>query len=390
MKINNYLRNIKIDLYFFVRYLAMGGSFLTTLMMLRVLSSSDFISFQIMLSFFVILYWFIDFGSIDLMVLAKDDKILISKYSSGRTFRYVVLTVLMFIILLFVADLRIALIFIAVNTDYFNDSMITYRSVRNSLDYLAITLLVRKSAPLLFLFFSNSFMTDKTFEYFLLITIISNIPWILKDLFNIPFSVKYVFFTDNQTKMNCLQQGGNFLQNLDVPLLNFLSFTIIIPPYVLARKLFQILSVFGHFQIPRIMDANLEAISLKNIKKRIYSNFKLSVIMSFFIICFTEVVFREMSVINLTLDDRIMAYLLLIIGNLSIVTVQQNALLKALRNFRTLLISTLGSTLIYLVSIVTIMSIWKVKWFFLLPQILNLSAELFLQKSAFDKRYKND
>jgi hypothetical protein len=296
----------------------------------------------------------------------------------------------MFIILLFVADLRIALIFIAVNTDYFNESMITYRSVRNSLNYLAITLLVRKSAPLLFLFFSNFFMTDKTFEYFLLITIISNIPWILKDLLNIPFSVKYVFFTDNQTKLNFLQQGGNFLQNLDVPLLNFLSFTIVIPPYVLAKKLFQILSVFGHFQIPRIMDANLEAISLKNIKKRIYSNLKLSVIMSFFVICFTEVVFREMSVINLTLDDRIMAYLLLIIGNLSIVTVQQNALLKALRNFRTLLISTLGSTLIYLVSIVTIMSIWKVKWFFLLPQILNLSAELFLQKSAFDKRYEND
>ena len=390
MNINSLIKKTKLNLYSSVRYSAMGISFLNTIMMLKVLNTQDFVSFQVMLSLVVILYWFIDLGSIDLVILAKDDRLQISKYSSGRTFRYIVLTFLVFFVLYFFHDPRLALIFMATNADYFNDSMITYRSVRNSLSYLTITLLVRKCVPLLFLVYLSVSNIDNTFESFLLITFFSNIPWIIRDFIALPFSMKDVFFTDSATRLNSLQQGGNFLQNLDIPLLNYLSFSVIIPPYVLGKKLFQIGSVFGQFQVPRIMDMNINDKNLPAIRKDIFYNFRLSIILTLTVIFFTELATQEISLINLSSEDRIFAYVCLLICNLSILTTQQNSALKALQNFRILMVSTLTSTSIYLFSIAILISTWQQKWLLLLSVLLNLGIELLFQKTALDKSIDNE
>jgi len=390
IKIRQISKKTKFDLYSSVRYLSAGFSFLTTILMLRVLSAEQFISFHIAMSCFVILYWFIDLGAIDLVVLAKDDKELSSKYSSGRTFRYIILSALIISALYFLVNPLMALIFISVSTDYFNDSMITYRSLRNSLRYLAFTLIVRKFIPMLFLFHSNLFTNQKVFEKFLLVLFLSNVPWIIKDFFSLPFSRKDIFYFDSKAKFNSLQQGGNFLQNLDLPLLNLLSFSTIIPAYVLGKKLLQIGSVYGQFQIPRIMDVNLAVTQTHAVRKEIYLNYKLSLVMSSFVIFFTEVVARKFMLVNLGSEDRIMAYSCLLISSLSILTMQQNALLKALHDFRSLFISTFLSTLIYLLSIVFLMSLWNQKYFFLMCILLNLGAELLFQELALVKSNKNE
>lgn len=384
------LKKIGFDLYSCIRYLAMGTSFLTTVMMLKVLSKQEFVSFQVVLSCFVILYWFIDLGAIDLVILGKNNNDLISKYSSGRTFRYIVFSSLTFSFLYLQVDPLLALIFVAVNTDYFNDSMITYRSVRNSLRYLILTLLVRKCAPLLFLFYSSIFMSANIFVIFLLITCIANIPWIVRDIRKLPFSIKYAFYFDNKLKLNSLQQGGNFLQNIDVPLLNFLSLSVVIPPYVLGKKLLQIGSIFGQFQVPRIMDLDIEVVNLRLVRKKLYSNFRLSFIQSIFVVGFIELFVRKISIINLNFEDRIMTYLCLLTSTLSILTIQQNALLKVLQEFRFLMVSTFSSSFVYIFSILTLMSIWKHKWLFLVPLFLNLLVELLIQKSALDRAQKNE
>jgi len=383
-------KKTKFDLYSSVRYVSAGFSFLTTILMLRVLSAEQFISFHIVMSCFVILYWFIDLGAIDLVVLAKNDKELISKYSSGRTFRYIILSAITISALYFLVNPLMALIFISVNTDYFNDSMIIYRSVRNSLQYLAFTLMVRKFIPMVFLFHSNLTTNQRVFESFLLVLFLSNIPWIIKDFSSLPFSRRDIFYIDSKAKFNSLQQGGNFLQNLDLILLNLLSFSTIIPAYVLGKKLLQLGSVYGQFQIPRIMDVNLAVTRMHTVRKDIYLNYKLSLALSFFVIFFTELVARKFMLVNLGSEDRIIAYSCLLISSLSILTMQQNALLKVLQDFRSLFISTFSSTLIYLLSILFLMSLWQQKYIFLMCLLLNLGVELFFQELALVKSNKNE
>ena len=377
-------------MYSLVRYGSAGFSFLTTILMLRVLSAEQFISFHIVMSCFVILYWFIDLGTIDLVVLAKNDKEMISKYSSGRTFRYIFLSSLTFCALYFLVNPLIALTFISVNTDYFNDSMITYRSVRNSLRYLALTLMVRKFIPMVVLFYSNLFTNQRVFELFLLVLFLSNIPWIIKDFFSLPFSRKNILYIDSKAKFNSLQQGGNFLQNLDLPLLNLLSFSSIIPAYVLGKKMLQISSIYGQFQLPRIMDANLAVTRLHTVRRKIYLNYRLSLALSFIVVFFTELVARRVMLIDLRSDDRIMTYSCLLISSISILTMQQNALLKALHEFRSLFISTFSSTFIYLLSILFLMSLWQQKYLFLICILLNFGVEMLFQELALFKSSKNE
>lgn len=377
-------------MYSLVRYGSAGFSFLTTILMLRVLSAEQFISFHIVMSCFVILYWFIDLGTIDLVVLAKNDKEMISKYSSGRTFRYIFLSSLTFCALYFLVNPLIALTFISVNTDYFNDSMITYRSVRNSLRYLALTLMVRKSIPMVVLFYSNLFTNQRVFELFLLVLFLSNIPWIIKDFFSLPFSRKNILYIDSKAKFNSLQQGGNFLQNLDLPLLNLLSFSSIIPAYVLGKKMLQISSIYGQFQLPRIMDVNLAVTRLHTVRRKIYLNYRLSLALSFIVVFFTELVARRVMLIDLRSDDRIMTYSCLLISSISILTMQQNALLKALHEFRSLFISTFSSTFIYLLSILFLMSLWQQKYLFLICILLNFGVEVLFQELALFKSSKNE
>jgi hypothetical protein len=190
--------------------------------------------------------------------------------------------------------------------------------------------------------------------------------------------------------LNSLQQGGNFLQNIDVPLLNFLSLSVVIPPYVLGKKLLQIGSIFGQFQVPRIMDLDIEVVNLRLVRKKLYSNFRLSFIQSIFVVGFIELFVRKISIINLNFEDRIMTYLCLLTSTLSILTIQQNALLKVLQEFRFLMVSTFSSSFVYIFSILTLMSIWKHKWLFLVPLFLNLLVELLIQKSALDRAQKNE
>jgi hypothetical protein len=243
---------------------------------------------------------------------------------------------------------------------------------------------------MVFLFHSNLTTNQRVFESFLLVLFLSNIPWIIKDFFSLPFSRRDIFYIDSKAKFNSLQQGGNFLQNLDLTLLNLLSFSTIIPAYVLGKKLLQLGSVYGQFQIPRIMDVNLAITRMHTVRKDIYLNYKLSLALSFFVIFFTELVARKFMLVNLGSEDRIMAYSCLLISSLSILTMQQNALLKVLHDFRSLFISTFSSTLIYLLSILILMSLWQQKYIFLICLLLNLGVELLFQELALVKSNKNE
>lgn len=368
----------------------MGASFVITLLMLKVLDSQQFVTYQIVLSCIAILYWFIDLGSIDLVVLSKDSSSQISKYSSGRTVRFLILSAIATSSLLLFTTPQLALIFIAVNVDYFNDSMITYRTVRKSLNYLTLTLMIRKVLPVTMLILSVGSEGNYIFELFLLVLFISNVPWVVADLIKLPFSAKNIWYYDRKMKFNALQQGGNFLQNLDIPLLNLLSMSSIIPSYVVGKRLLQIGSIFGQFQIPKILDTDLKVVKITMVESKIFRNFKLSIGFSCLVVCLVEISARFSSFVNLDFEQRVMSYLCLMISTMSVLTTQQNALIKAIGNFRILFFSTLLSTLAYLLSLILILYLWQDKWLFALVLFFNYQIEYLLQRSALNREFLSE
>lgn len=366
----------------------MGASFVVTLLMLKKLSTVDFVMFQTILSCFVILYWIIDLGTIDLIVLSKTNRNLVSKYSSGRTFRYYLITIFASVLLYFAASPLISMIMIAVSLDYFNDSMITYRTVRTSLKYLTLTLITRKFIPLFYLIFGHSVGSDNFFPIFLLITIISNLPWVLIDTFKLPFSIYDILYSDKKSKLNTIQQGGNFLQNLDVPLLNLLNFSSVIPLFVLGKRLLQVSSIFGQFQVPMIIDTDVEGVNLKQLRKKISSNFLYTCLLSFLICSLIEVVSQKTNYFQFSTSERMILYFCLIISTLSILTLQQNALLKALHRFETLSYATFSSTFAYLFAIFVFLSYGGERWFFLIALFINYCVEIAVQEFGFKRKVK--
>ena len=372
--------NTSFGVYAAIRYLSMAASFAITILMIREFSASEFVIFQTVLSCFVILYWIIDLGTIDLIVLSKLDNILVSKYSSGRTFRYLFVTLLATLVLYFTFSPLISIVMIAVSLDYFNDSMITYRTTRTSLWYLSLTLFIRKFVPLIYLILSNLYSLENVFLEFIVITIVSNLPWFLIDSIRLPFSFGNILYWDKKTRMNTLQQGGNFLQNLDVPLLNFLNLSSIIPPFVLAKRLLQAGSIFGQFQIPRIMDSDVKNVKSAHLRKKIGRNFMHTILLAILICFIFEILIQKFNYLNLTFSDRILTYGCLLISTLSIITLQQNALLKVFYKFESLCYSTFASTFSYLISIVIFLSDDGARWYFLIALLINFCVELLVQE----------
>ena len=372
--------------YSVTRYLSMAGSFLITLLMIKEFEVEEFVTFQTALSCFVILYWVIDLGTIDLIILSKNDNSLITKYSSGRTIRYYLVTGSTCLILYFAWNPLLAMVVLAVSLDYFNDSMTAYRTVRTSLRYFALTLIIRKIIPLLYLVYTSTFKLDNIFSSFLFVTIISNLPWVIIDTLRLPFSWREIFYSDKNSKMNTLQQGGNFLLNLDVPLLNLLGFSSIIPPFVLGKRLLQAGSIFGQFQIPMILDSDFESEKIVNIRIRIAKNYIFTLIFSLVTCFICEIISRATNFLQFSLGDRALLYGCLVISSLGVVATQQNALLKALQRFDTLSYATFFSTFAYLFTIIILLPLVGVRWYFLIALLINFSVELAVQETALKSR----
>lgn len=375
-------------IYSIIRYSSMIVSFAITLIMFRVFSFDEFVLFQTLLSCFVLLYWIIDLGSIDLIVLSKNDNSLVRKYSSGRIFRFVSFTTISSLIIYLTLGGIPSLVMIAISLDYYNDSMIIFRTLRHSLSFLSLTLIIRKTPLLTFLIYLDFFNVTNKFEAFTSLMILTNLPWVLMDILRLPFSIKEIFYWDNKSKLNTLQQGGNFLANLDLPLLNLVSFSSIIPIFVLGKRLLQVGSIFGQFKIPFLLAADIGKMNLDNLRREILKNFKLTLMLNLLICILFEIVEGITKYLGLTMSDRILLYGCLFISSISVVTTQQSAILKALHEFKCLTHSTFCSTLSYLIAIFLFLEIFGDSWLFLIALFINFIIELGVQELGFKGKYK--
>ncbi len=333
------------------RVLSAAISFMIVSLLIRDLSKEDFNNYAVTLSVLALLFWILDFGTSNLLIMlhGKSEQQKIRELLGTRFLIFSFIVTAGSVGAYFLAGFEIALMFFAFSLETSYESLNSFRQINSTNRQLLNNILIRRVAQITTLFILSHYsklnlITTST------VYIISSFIFVFNDYIKYkPIFSKVNFSLYFGGRWIWVQSGGTSLANLDILILNNSTASHLIPSFIIGKKFSNALGIIGSVTSPHtLLLSSKSDPNLINQLKRVIKWTLFITLLSSLIFTFHDPLIQLIMGVKSDNANMWIIGTCLIIAPIGIINSNLNAMLIGLGSMKFVALSTYLSTLIYL------------------------------------------